>query len=319
MEDIRLESQADRLGAINTAVVMEGQNGKEYRLPTDLEIDMAASSEADLNRVYPELPYGCPEDLVPEGSSRVGGGSPFTVYLYGLKRWRDLFSPRQLLAMGVLAKCTRQASSQLAKQGYPAEWVESVTGYLSVQNDKVADYNSMICVWHLSGEKIGHTFTRFALPITWDYTELAIINAVGGAYSAQLDWVARYVDHALRAATDRQRPSIHNCSAIQIHRGEYDAVVTDPPYYDAIPYADLMDFFYVWLRRTLREPQWKSMPHLTMHFRPSGTTKKMTVNSSMMRVVMEATSQNRELFMNMECCAPLKRATKCLSPKVSSL
>lgn len=251
MEDIRLESQAGRLSATNTAVVVDGQNGKEYRLPTDQEIRMAAETETELDRLYAELPFGLPKELVPQGASRAGGGSPFTVYLYGLTHWCDLFAPRQLLAMGVLAKWTREAAQELRKQQYPPQWVEGIAAYLSIQTDKVADYNSMICVWHISRELIGHTFTRFALPITWDYTELAVTNDVGGAFPSQLDWVGRYIDHALAAGADSERPLFHNRSAIQIESGEYDAVVTDPPYYDAIPYADLMDFFYVWLRRTL--------------------------------------------------------------------
>jgi len=109
----------------------------------------------------------------------------------------------------------------------------------------------MICMWHISREIIGRTFTRFALPITWDYTELALTNEVGGAYSAQLDWVARFIDHALLVGIGAERPLAAKASALQVDSGEYDAVVTDPPYYDAIPYSDLMDFFYLWLKPTL--------------------------------------------------------------------
>ncbi|MBI2505143.1 MAG: DUF1156 domain-containing protein [Candidatus Latescibacteria bacterium] len=196
-----------------------------------------------------------PEEDTPVGGSRQGGGSPFTVYIYGLTKWKSLFTTRQLLALGMFVKWTRVAREELAKERYPVEWVESIVAYLAVLNDKVADYNSKVCVWHISGEKIGHTFTRFALPITWDYTELAVINDVGGAFSAQLDWMSRYVGHALIAGSGAESPLVQNRSAIETTTettvGGYDAIVTDPPYYDAIPYSDLMDFFYVWLRRTL--------------------------------------------------------------------
>jgi adenine-specific DNA methylase len=127
----------------------------------------------------------------------------------------------------------------------------AVCSYLALQIDKVANYNSMVCVWHLSGEKIGHTFTRFALPITWDFTEPALTDDVGGAYGAQLDWVCRYIDHGLCAKEGSRRPALECQSAIELSPGEYDAVITDPPYYDAIPYSDLMDFFYLWLKRSL--------------------------------------------------------------------
>ena len=247
MEDIRLEGRAERLGAVMTAVVMDGQNGKEYRLPIMHEIQMAEAAEEVTPDVFALIPFGLPEEPLP---SKEALG--FRVPLYGYDQWRKLFTPRQLLALGTFVKWTRKTSVELKRLGYSLEWVEAISAYLAIQNDKVADYNSMVCVWHISGELIGHTFTRFALPITWDFTELAVTNIVGGAYSAQLDWMARYIDHALVAGTSAESPLLLNRSAIQIDSGDYDAVITDPPYYDAIPYSDLMDFFYIWLKRSLK-------------------------------------------------------------------
>jgi adenine-specific DNA methylase len=246
MEDIRLEGRAGRLGAVMTAVVVDGQNGKEYRLPTAHETQMADEAEKLIPEFFAQIPFGLPEEPLP---SKEALG--FRVPLYGFDQWHKLFTPRQLLALGTFVKWTREAKEELDKHGYPPEWPTAVCSYLALQIDKVADYNSMVCVWHLSGEKIGHTFTRFALPITWDFTELALTNDVGGAYGAQLDWVCRYIDHGLCAGESSQRPAIECQSAIELSPGEYDAVITDPPYYDAIPYSDLMDFFYLWLKRSL--------------------------------------------------------------------
>ncbi|MFH1912165.1 MAG: DUF1156 domain-containing protein [Pseudomonadota bacterium] len=249
MEDIRLEGRAGRLGAVNTAVVVDGKKGKEYRLPTSHEIQMAGEADQDIAGVFADIPFGLPEELLPIG--RKEGNSGFRILLYGFDKWSDLFTSRQLLAVGTFVKLTRAAALELSKRSCPDEWREGVMCCLALPIDKVADYNSMVCVWHISRELIGHTFTRFALPITWDFTELAVTNDVGGAYLAQLDWVSRFVDHALHAASDAAKPAVKNQSAIETMTGEYDAVVTDPPYYDAIAYSDLMDFFYVWLRRTL--------------------------------------------------------------------
>jgi len=254
MEDIRLEGQSGRLGAVNTAVVVDGRHGKEYRLPTEGELFMTGTEacptiEKEIKRVFAQIPFGLPEEPTPKSGS--GASRAFSVDGYGFDQWGKLFTPRQLLSLGTFVKWTRSANEELTKQKYPSEWRKGVTGCLAVQIDKVADYNSMVCVWHISGEKIGHTFTRFALPITWDFTELAVTNDVGGAYSAQLDWLSRFVEHALGTGTNTERPVVQNQSAIVAMEGNYDAVVTDPPYYDAIPYSDLMDFFYVWLRRTL--------------------------------------------------------------------
>jgi adenine-specific DNA methylase len=246
MEDIRQEGKATRLGAMMTAVVVDGQNGKEYRLPTEHEIHQAETAQKDFAEVFDKIPFGMPAEPLPSKDA-LG----FRVPLYGFDQWRKLFTSRQRLALGTFVGWTRQSKDGLSRLEYPSEWIEGIMSYLAVQNDKIADYNSMICVWHLSRELIGHTFTRFALPITWDFTELAVINNVGGAYPAQLDWVGRYLDHALIAATDAEKPEIQNQSAVQLNPGGYDAVVTDPPYYDAIPYSDLMDFFYLWLKRSL--------------------------------------------------------------------
>lgn len=244
MEDIRLEGQAGRLSQIMTAVVVDGQNGKEYRLPTDHEIEMAIEAERGLSGLFAQIPFGLPEEPLP---SKEALG--FRVPLYGFDQWKKLFTPRQLLAIGTFVNLTRKAKEELAKKEHAPELIEPIVCYLSIQSDKVADYNSMVCVWHISRELIGHTFTRFALPITWDFTEVAVTNDVGGAFLAQLDWVSRYIEHALIAGGGAKRPKLENHSAIEISLGNYDAVVTDPPYYDAIPYSDLMDFFYIWLRR----------------------------------------------------------------------
>ncbi len=250
-EDIRLDGIAGQMGEVLTAVVMDGSLGKEYRLPTELEVRMASEAQARIGGVFAEIPFDMPREPIPPGASRKGGGSAFTVKLFGFEEWKDLFSHRQLLALGIFVRTVRAIRSAAAERDLPTEWVEAISVYLALQNDKLADYNSEICVWHISGEKIGHTFTRFALPITWDFVELAAINKVGGAYSAQLDWLCRCVEQGLVASRCAERPVVHRQSAIQLGSGDFDAVVTDPPYYDAIPYSDLMDFFYVWLRRTL--------------------------------------------------------------------
>lgn len=250
MEDIRVEGKAGRLGATITTVVIDGQNGKEYRLPTEMELCMTKEAEKVMSEAFAQIPFGLPEEPTPKGGS--GASRAFSVDGYGFDQWNKLFTPRQLLAVGTFLKWTIAARVAVGSAHEDAEWIEAIAAYLAIQNDKVADYDSAVCHWHVSGEKLGSTFSRFALPIIWDYTELVPINDVGGAYLAQLDWVCRYIDHGLVAGTDAETPRLHNRSAMQSSSGEYDAVVTDPPYYDAIPYSDLMDFFYLWLRRSLR-------------------------------------------------------------------
>ena len=116
--------------------------------------------------------------------------------------------------------------------------------------DRFADYNSNLCNWDNNSEYITHTFQRYALPIKWDFSS---VNPLSGSTvehtTVQLDWIARYVNHASKAGNGESHVSQQ--SAVQELPSNLDAIVTDPPYYDAIPYSDTMDFFYVWLRRSL--------------------------------------------------------------------
>ena len=134
---------------------------------------------------------------------------------------------------------------------YPAEWREAIAFELAIGMDRIADRQSNVCRWDNGYTKLQGTFTRFALPITWDYCEGNPFSETTGNYYANLEWVAEYMEHAMEAAMGAPSPIVQQKSAIGGHDNEYDCIVTDPPYYDAIPYSDLMDFFYIWLRRTL--------------------------------------------------------------------
>jgi adenine-specific DNA methylase len=249
MEDIRLEGRAGRLGAVMTAVVVDGQNGKEYRLPTAHETRMAEEAERFVPEVFAQIPFGLPEEPTPKGG--IGASRAFSVDGYGFDQWYKLFTPRQLLALGTFVKHTRTARSALDPTAYTPEWGEGISMGLAVGVDRIADRQSTVCRWDMGYTKLQGTFTRFALPITWDYCEGNPLSATTGNYLANLEWVAEYWDHAIRASAAAPPPRAKQSSAIARHDAAFDVVVTDPPYYDAIPYSDLMDFFYVWLRRTL--------------------------------------------------------------------
>ncbi len=242
MEDIRFEGRAGRLGAVMTAVVVDGRKGKEYRLPKDHERVVAEVTEEKLHALFADIPFGLPEE--PLASKEALG---FRVPLYGFDAWRKLFTNRQLMAIGSFVLAVRGLMQE--HDGSPESWREGLFASLMLVNDRLADYSSAICSWHNGRETIGHTFARFALPIVWDYTEVNPLSNSSGNYLGALDWVSRFIAHALQAAHSAETTTVKNSSATGI-TGKYDAIVTDPPYYDAIPYSDLMDFFYVWLRRS---------------------------------------------------------------------
>ena len=247
-EDIRLEGRAGRLGQVMTAVVIEGPNGKEYRLPTTHELDAASVMERDLNEVFDAIPFGRPTEPIPLGGSRTGGGSPFTTPLFGIESWDRLFTERQLLSVGILVVALRTATREIQQSDHNSLWTEAIVAILSLSINRFADYNSNICNWDCNGEYITHTFQRFALPIKWDFSEIYPHSEATGGLLGGIDWIARCMEHAASSSNPNGVSNIAHGSAIQV-MGTFDAIVTDPPYYDAIPYSDLMDFFYIWLRR----------------------------------------------------------------------
>ena len=248
-EDIRLEGLAGRLGMVMTAVVVDGPDGKEYRLPMDEEIRAAAEAEAELPRVFAGIPFGLPDEPTPRGGP--GAARAFSVDGFGMDRWSKLFTPRQLLALGTFVKHTRAAAACATSFGYTPAWVEAVASNLALVVDRIADRGSTICHWDLGYEKVANTFSGFRLPISWDFAETGVTGDSTGSYTGQLEWVARYAEHATEASANSPAPRVSCESATTCSKHESDVVLTDPPYYDAIPYSDLMDFFYVWLRRTL--------------------------------------------------------------------
>jgi putative DNA methylase len=245
MEDIRFEGQTKRLGAVMTAVVVDGLNGKEYRRPTEHEIAIAEISGTDLASAYAVIPFGLPREPLP---SKEAPG--IRVPLYGFTQWADLFTTRQLLTLAVLTAAVRQVKAAAIAFGYPEAWGEALWAYLALAIDRQADYGSAVCSWHNSAEKLRNTFGRFALPIVWDYTETNPLSGLTGDFLGALDWIGRVVSRRVSDTASGEAVIIQRVSAMEL-QGQFDAIVTDPPYYDAIPYSDLMDFFYVWLRRAV--------------------------------------------------------------------
>jgi putative DNA methylase len=251
MEDIRVEGNVHRIGAVATAVIVSGQKGQEYRSATAAESQLSNEALVQVERVFGNIPFGPIEEALPEGGSRVGGGSAFTVFAYGFTRWSQLFTARQLVAIGSFVERSRSARIAIAAAQYPPEWSEAVQAALAIGVDRIADRQSTVCRWDNGYTKLQGTFTRFALPITWDFCEGNPLSDTTGNYLSCLEWVAECIEHSMFAGRFSASPHVLLGSAINATVNEVDCIITDPPYYDAIPYSDLMDFFYVWLRRTL--------------------------------------------------------------------
>ncbi|KAF0159806.1 MAG: hypothetical protein FD159_304 [Syntrophaceae bacterium] len=258
MDDLRRQGQQGLLGTQMTAVVVEAVKPgkkttcKKYRLPEEQELKAAEVEIEDLEEVFKDIPFGIPDEPTPAGGGS-GAARAFSLHKYGIKKWREMFTPRQLYALGVFVKHTRKAIHEIAndKRHNINEEAEAVGAYLSLVFDRLVDYSSALCTWHNTAEKMRNTFGRFALPMVWDFAEVSPVSNTTGNYGGALEWVSRYVNHGLEACLHGLEISANIQSATSISRTGIDLVLTDPPYYDAIPYSDLMDFFYVWLRRNL--------------------------------------------------------------------
>ena len=245
MKDLRAAGRAGRLGERMTAVVVDGQQGKEYRLPTAEEIAAAHVGSDELDALYAEVPFGLPTEPTPSEQS-LGMRVP----RYGFDTWRTLFTGRQLLALGTFVREIRRCSEAMHDY-YPDPWRESLVACLGPAISRLADRGSTLATWTNDPEKIRSTFARFALPMVWDFAESSPLADTTGGFIQAVEWVARVVEHVLRAVDNAPEPSVLQRSATGSAAGSFDLICTDPPYYDAIPYSDLMDFFYVWLRRVL--------------------------------------------------------------------
>ena len=246
IEYIAAEGQAKRLGAIPTCVVLEGNKQRVY-LP---------AKYAPLPKVIPGVDKnGLDVELSPA----------LRCIKYGLTTPVDFFTPRQLVALTTFSHLVAEAGDQirrdaldtvLPKDDIPLceggmgarAYGEAVSVYLAFGVDKSADYWSNICTWHTSRETIGHVFVRQSIPMVWDYAEANPFSNSTGNWISHTGWIWKVV----KANGGRIKGWAYQKDATNLDFGSA-IVSTDPPYYDNIGYADLSDFFYVWLRSNLRE------------------------------------------------------------------
>jgi adenine-specific DNA methylase len=240
------------------AVVLHHPNrpGKTYRLPTERDLAAFRAAEAALVRARHRLAQDWGMDPVPDEPLPPLETLGFRVQRYGLTRWGDLFNPRQKLALLTFAEKVRQAHAQMLSQGAEPDFAKAVVTYLALGLDRLADYNSVQCVWHTSKELVAHTFGRQALQMVWDYIEVNPLSNATGNWGDSVGYLLEVLAHLTDIPPANPQPAsptiAHGtATALPWPDNFFDAVLTDPPYYDNVPYSDLSDFFYVWLKRTI--------------------------------------------------------------------
>lgn len=169
---------------------------------------------------------------------------------HGVNDFGKLFAPRQLLSILSAAEAATNAHASMLAAGIVPPMSRAIIGYLGLLVSTFADWNCSWCTWINVGEKIGHAFARHALPMVWDYAELAPFGNASGNLHDRLRNTVAFID---KSRVTNEPASVLRGSATQLpwEDGAFDAILTDPPYYDNVPYADVSDFFYVWLRRAI--------------------------------------------------------------------
>lgn len=251
-EDLRRQGIQGLLGAEMIAAVTDSpqQNSKKsvkrYRKPDPLELDAAAVSEERLDAVFADVPFGIPDEPTPEGGGS-GASRAFSVQKYGMRAWRDLFTSRQLLALGVFVHHTRAAVEHV---GRPNDTTGAALAcLLTIAFGKLVNYMSEQCIWDATAGEVKQTFSRYALPITWDFAEANPLADSDRYYLGGIEVVAKAVAGVLIATAKGDKPAVRCGSSMKATGLSQDLIMTDPPYYDAIPYSDLMDFFFIWQKR----------------------------------------------------------------------
>lgn len=226
----------------------KGKSGKTYRAAIKSDCDVleisqkALSSSENASSTLTTMPnepmQGWKREIRPP--------------LYGIQKWGEIYNARQGLSISVFSKNSKIVNEEMITH-HEKGYIDSVVTYLGLSVSRLADYNNSLCTWRPQAdqEKVNHVFSRQALPMTWDYAEICPMTKGAGDWQSSIEQIAKAVEHAALAS----------CISATVKRGtatnspledEYiDMVITDPPYYDAISYAELSDFFYVWQKRTL--------------------------------------------------------------------
>ncbi|MCP9456312.1 MAG: hypothetical protein NNA18_09435 [Nitrospira sp.] len=205
---------------------------------------------------------------------------------FGIKTFAELFTPRQMLCLLTFAAAVREAMRELERERVESERVKAVGTYLGVLVNRIADKESTLARWDNSRENSQGTFGRQALPMVWDFVEPNPLGDASGGADGALDWIVS-VAEAQAAYVLPGTVLLGSATALPWSDVSFDAVITDPPYYDNIQYAALSDFFYVWLKRTIG--------HLfPEHFATEGTPMKQeaVADSSLRQAALANTMEN---------------------------
>ena len=249
-DHIKTEGKEGRMGKQLMAVVCTraDSSGKFYAEAEDVlqHLPSEESLEKRLSKLCEDTGLSIPNEPILDVAKQA-----LFVVLYGFRKWSDLFTPRQRLVLLTFVKWTREAHREMLQLGMNPELARAVTTYLAFGVDKVANRGSNMCRWNANGGKIESPLARGALPMMWDFPESNPLGDASGNWADAIENTAACIE---AVSWPGSSPAIAvRCDARELPypATTFDAVITDPPYYDNVPYSNLSDFFYVWLKRTV--------------------------------------------------------------------
>ncbi|WP_261570742.1 DUF1156 domain-containing protein, partial [Frankia gtarii] len=231
---VRAEGRAGRLGAQLMATVAGGNRQRVYLAPGEEHIKAAAI----------DRPADVPEASLP------GEALGFRVQAYGMIKWADLFTNRQLTALTTLSDLVSDVRERVLGDGGTEAYADASATYLGMAISRTLNKSTSVCSWDSSPkmEAVRGLFNRQAIPMAWGFAEANVLGTSSGNFTEDVEWVTKALDRLPLNAQPGEAKQTDAASRSY----ERQLISTDPPYYDNIGYSDLSDFFYVWLRRSLR-------------------------------------------------------------------
>ncbi len=245
-EYIQEQGKLGRLGTLPLAVVCAGSTrGKVYK-PIGDSFLVPASEVLDAHLKKLALDgFTAPDEIIPDKNTR-----DIRAPLYGMTRYGDLFTRRQLVTLLTFVKHVHRLHDSMRKSGVEEGLARAVTSYLALLLDRLVDRSTMLCHWDNTAEKTANTYARQALPMVWDFSETNPFSSSSGSASENLKQILMVIEHCSKTGAPAKIVR-GSATRIPLDDSTLDAVITDPPYYDNISYAELADFFYVWLKRSV--------------------------------------------------------------------
>ena len=247
--DAIFDKDGNRIGGARLLAVVtlkHNASGRQYRAGTDRDYEPAwKASKAIRELAEQKLSNGLsptPDEPIPQ--ERVWKNNPIRVHHYGMACWADLFTARQQLALVYISSLVRSLPNE-------SELQEATRRALAMSLSRLADKNASLALWNQVGEKIEHVFGRQALSMIWDFAEVAIFSESTGNFQSGVNLVREVIEEWPRTLTPTGQVQLADACESPLPDDAADVWFTDPPYYDAVPYASLSDFFFVWLNRVL--------------------------------------------------------------------